>query len=43
MPSEQLLRETGQFNEELVKAGVMLTGEELQPSSRGKRVHFAGK
>ncbi len=43
MPSEQLLREMGQFNEELVKAGVMLAGEGLHPSSKGKRVHFAGK
>ncbi len=43
MPSEQLLREMGHFNEELVKAGVMLAGEGLHPSSKGKRVHFAGK
>jgi hypothetical protein len=42
MPSEQLLIEMGKFNEELVKAGVMLAGEGLHPSSRGKRVHFSG-
>jgi hypothetical protein len=42
MPSEQLLREMGEFNEELVKAGVMLAGEGLHPSSRGKRVLFSG-
>ncbi|NHZ94860.1 YciI family protein [Massilia sp. CCM 8734] len=43
MPSEQLLTEMGKFNEELVKAGVMLAGEGLHPSSRGARVHFSGK
>ena len=42
MPSEQLLTEMGAFNEELVKAGVMLAGEGLHPSSKGKRVKFAG-
>ena len=42
MPSEQLLTEMGKFNEELVKAGVMLAGEGLKPSSQGKRVRFAG-
>jgi hypothetical protein len=42
MPSEQLLTEMGQFNEELVKAGVMLAGEGLHPSSKGKRVRFSG-
>jgi hypothetical protein len=42
MPSEQLLTEMGQFNEELVKAGVMLAGEGLQPSSKGARVRFSG-
>jgi hypothetical protein len=42
MPSEQLLREMGQFNEQLVKAGVMLAGEGLHPSSKGKRVRFSG-
>ena len=43
MPSEQLLAEMGRFNEELVKAGVMLAGEGLQPSAKGARVRFAGK
>ena len=42
MPSEQLLTEMGQFNEELVKAGIMLAGEGLHPSSKGKRVRFSG-
>jgi len=42
MPSEQLLTDMGKFNEELVKAGVMLAGEGLHPSSKGKRVKFAG-
>jgi hypothetical protein len=42
MPSEQLLTDMGRFNEELVKAGVMLAGEGLHPSSRGKRVEFSG-
>jgi hypothetical protein len=42
LPSEQLLTEMGQFNEALVKAGVMLAGEGLQPSSKGARVKFAG-
>jgi len=42
MPSEKLLTDMGRFNEELVKAGVMLAGEGLHPSSRGKRVRFAG-
>jgi hypothetical protein len=42
MPSERLLTEMGAFNEELVKAGVMLDGEGLHPSSKGKRVRFAG-
>ena len=41
MPSEKLLTEMGTFNEELVKAGVMLAGEGLHPSSKGKRVRFA--
>jgi hypothetical protein len=40
MPEERLLREMGQFNEELVKAGVMQAGEGLRPSSAGKRVRF---
>jgi hypothetical protein len=43
MPSEQLLTEMGKFNEELVKAGIMLAGEGLHPSSKGARVHFSGK
>jgi hypothetical protein len=42
MPSEKLLADMGKFNEELVKAGVMLAGEGLTPSSRGKRVVFSG-
>jgi hypothetical protein len=42
LPSEQLLREMGNYNEELVKAGVMLAGEGLQPSSKGARVRFSG-
>jgi hypothetical protein len=42
MPSTKLLEEMGKFNEELVKAGVMLAGEGLHPSSKGKRVRFDG-
>jgi hypothetical protein len=42
MPSEKLLADMGKFNEELVKAGVMLAGEGLHPSSKGKRVVFSG-
>jgi len=42
MPSEQLLTEMGKFNEELVKAGVMLAGEGLHPSAKGARVKFSG-
>ncbi|MBN3819480.1 YciI family protein [Paraburkholderia sp. Se-20369] len=42
MPDTALLTAMGQYNEELVKAGVMLAGEGLHPSSRGKRVHFSG-
>lgn len=42
MPSQQLLTEMGKFNEELVKAGIMLAGEGLRPSSKGKRVRFSG-
>src|SRR5687767_10319973 len=42
MPSEKLLHEMGTFNEQLVKAGVMLAGEGLHPSRKGKRVHFSG-
>ena len=43
MPKEKLLAEMGKFNEELVKAGVMLAGDGLQPSSKGKRVRFSGE
>ena len=42
MPSEQVLAEMGRFNEELVKAGVMLSGDGLKPSSKGARVRFSG-
>jgi hypothetical protein len=42
MPSQQLLTDMGKFNEELVKAGVMLAGEGLHPSSKGARVRFSG-
>ena len=42
MPSERLLTEMGKFNEELMKAGVLLAGEGLQPSSKGARVRFSG-
>ena len=42
LPDEKLLTEMGKFNEELVKAGVMLAGEGLQPSSKGARVRFSG-
>jgi hypothetical protein len=42
MPSEQLLTEMGAFNDELVKAGVMLAGEGLHPSSKGARIQFSG-
>lgn len=43
MPSTELLTAMGNYNEELVKAGIMLAGEGLQPSSKGKRVRFDGK
>ena len=43
MPSEKLLTEMGNYNEELVKAGIMLAGEGLQPSSKGKRIKFSGR
>src|SRR5262245_51174422 len=43
MPSQQLLTDMGKFNEELVKAGIMLAGDGLHPSSKAKRVHFSGK
>ena len=42
MPSEKLLAEMGKYNEELVKAGVMLAAEGLHPSSKGARVRFSG-
>jgi hypothetical protein len=42
LPSEQLLADMTRYNEELVKAGVMLAGEGLQPSSKGARVKFSG-
>jgi hypothetical protein len=42
LPSTELLASMGKFNEELVKAGVMLAGEGLQPSSKGKRITFTG-
>lgn len=42
MPSEQILADMGKYNEELVKAGVMLAGEGLHPSSKGRRVKFNG-
>ncbi len=42
MPSQELLTAMGKFNEELAKAGVMLAGEGLQPSSKGARVRFSG-
>ena len=42
MPSQQLLTAMGQYNEELVKAGVMLAGEGLHPSAKGKRIRFSG-
>jgi hypothetical protein len=43
LPSGQLLAEMGKFNEELAKAGVLLAGEGLHPSSKGARVRFSGK
>lgn len=43
MPGEELLTAMGAFNEELVKAGVMLAGEGLHPSAKGKRVRFSGR
>ena len=42
MPSEKILTDMGKFNEELVKAGVMLAGDGLHPTSKGKRVKFSG-
>ncbi len=43
MPSEKLLTEMGKYNEALVKAGIMLAGEGLHPTSKGKRVRFSGR
>jgi hypothetical protein len=43
MPSTELMAAMGKFNEELVKAGIMLAGEGLHPSAKGKRVQFTGK
>ena len=42
LPDQKILAEMGKFNEELVKAGIMLAGEGLQPSSKGARVRFSG-
>ena len=42
MPTEKLLAEMGKFNEEMARAGIMLAGEGLQPSSKGARVRFSG-
>ena len=42
MPSEKLLADMGKYNEELVKAGIMLGGDGVQPSSKGKRIHLTG-
>ena len=42
LPDEKLLTEMGKFNEDLLKAGIMLAGEGLHPSSKGKRVRFSG-
>ena len=42
MPTEQMLADMGNFNDELVKAGVMLAGEGLHPSSKGARIRFSG-
>ncbi len=43
MPSEEILTEMGNYNEELVKAGVLLAGEGLHPSAKGARIRYAGK
>jgi hypothetical protein len=43
MPSEEMLTAMGAYNDELVKAGIMLAGDGLHPSSKGKRVHFSGQ
>ena len=42
LPSQELLAQMGKYNEDLVKAGIMLAGEGLQPSSKGKRIRFSG-
>jgi len=42
MPTQKMLAEMGKYNEELVKAGIMLEGEGLHPSSKGKRIKFSG-
>ena len=43
LPSEQLLREMTEYNEQLAKAGILLAGEGLHPSSKGKRIRFSGR
>jgi hypothetical protein len=43
MPSEKLLADMGKYNEELVKAGIMLAGEGLHPSAKAKRIRFSGE
>ena len=43
LPSREILEQMGRYNEELVKAGIMLAGEGLHPSSKGKRVRFSGR
>src|SRR5260370_14302948 len=43
MPSQKLLAEMGKFNQELIKAGVLLAADGLHPSSKGKRVRFSGQ
>lgn len=43
LPSPELMEEMGKYNEELVKAGIMLAGEGLHPSSKGKRIRFSGR
>ncbi|MDS0845699.1 YciI family protein [Burkholderia cenocepacia] len=43
MPGTEIMAEMGRFNEELVKAGILLAADGLRPSSHGKRVHFSGK